>query len=105
MVRDRRQFVVLPSGPLIPVSLPPAQGPHGHHCLDSVAHPELPENCGDVVFDRRLGEIELAAYRLVTLAFHHDSKDIELPAGEAQLREFARSSIRSAAVERYWLER
>ena len=105
MVRDRRQFVVLPSGPLILVSLPPAQGPHGHHCLDSVAHPELSENCGDVVFHRRLGEIELAAYRLVTLAFHHDSKDIELPAGEAQLREFARSSIRSAAVERYWLER
>src|SRR6516165_3710179 len=48
MVRDRRQFVVLPSGPLIPVSLPPAQGPHGHHSLHSLAHPELPENCGDV---------------------------------------------------------
>ena len=56
MVRDPRQFVVLPSGPLILVSLPPAQGPHGHHCLDSVAHPELSENCGDVVFHRRLDE-------------------------------------------------
>jgi hypothetical protein len=33
--------------------------------------------------------IELAAYRLVTLAFHHGSKDIELTAREAQLRELA----------------
>ena len=64
----------------------PAQFIYGDYRLGSIGDLQCFENYGDMIFHRRLGQLEHLTDRFVIFALHHERKHIELTIGQAEIR-------------------